>query len=91
MVRRSQPGLRIAKSIVKAQKVKVVPFTDAELSVIFSSEEFVKWKTNHPERYYGLLALLLTAARREEVYQLDGSRREAGSWIGYLVLQLHER
>ena len=63
--------LRIAKSIVKAQKVKVVPFADAELSVIFSSSEFTKWKTRHPERYHGLLALLLTAARREEVYQLD--------------------
>ena len=85
MVRRSQPGLRIAKSIVKAQKVKVVPFTDAELSLIFSSEEFVKWKTNHPERYYGLLALLLTAARREEVYQLDEAdvKQEAGSGIWF--------
>lgn len=33
-------GLWIAKSIVKFQKVKIVPFTDAELSVIFSSSEF---------------------------------------------------
>ena len=64
-------GLRIAKSIVKAQKVKVVPFADAELSSIFSSGEFRSWKTINPERYYGILALLLTAARREEVFQLD--------------------
>jgi hypothetical protein len=60
-------GLRIAKSIVRSQKVKGVPFSDAELSVIFSSKEFTGWKSRNPERYYGLLALLLTAARREEV------------------------
>ena len=78
-------GLRIAKSIVKAQKVKVVPFADAELSVVFSSSEFTKWKTRHPERYFGLLALLLTAARREEVYQLDVAdvMQETSSGISY--------
>ena len=64
-------GLRIAKSIVRSQKVKVVPFTDEDFSVIFTSKEFTRWKVTNPERYYGLLALLLTAARREEVYQLD--------------------
>ena len=45
---------------VRSQKVKVVPFSDAELSAIFSRSEFTRWKTRHPDRYYGLLALLLT-------------------------------
>jgi integrase len=72
---------------VRAQKVKVVPFSDAELSVIFSSDEFTGWKTRRPERYYGLLALLLTAARREEVYQLDTAdvKQDAGSGIWYFM------
>ena len=56
---------------MRAQKVKTIPFDDAELVTIFSSKEFTGWKTQHPARYFGLLALLLTAARREEVYQLD--------------------
>lgn len=64
-------GLRIAKSVVRSQARKVVPFTDEELATIFCSKNFQDWKETHPEYYFGLLALLLTAARREEVYQLD--------------------
>ncbi|ULA61945.1 MAG: putative Phageintegrase domain-containing protein [Nitrospira sp.] len=64
-------GLRIAKSVVRSQARKVIPFTDEELTTIFCSEKFQIWKGTHPEYYFGLLALLITAARREEVYQLD--------------------
>ena len=63
--------LKFSKRIVRAQSTDIVPFEDAELVTIFSSKEFLRWKDQFPERYYGLLALLLSAARREEVYQLD--------------------
>jgi integrase len=64
-------GLMFSKKVVRKQATKSIPFTDDELATIFGDAEFTGWKTRHPEYYYGLLALLLTAARREEVYQLD--------------------
>ncbi len=64
-------GLMFAKKIVRKQATKSIPFPDEELAAIFNDAEFIGWKVCHPEYYYGLLALLLTAARREEVYQLD--------------------
>lgn len=64
-------GLMFAKKVVRKQATKSIPFTDDELATIFNDAEFTGWKARHPECYYGLLALLLTAARREEVYQLD--------------------
>lgn len=64
-------GLMFAKKIVRRQATKSTPFTDEELTTIFNDQEFIGWKTRHPDYYFGLLALLLTAARREEVYQLD--------------------
>lgn len=82
-------GLMFAKKVVRKQATKSTPFADDELAAIFTDAEFVGWKTRHPEYYYGLLALLLTAARREEVYQLDKAdvRQDAktGVWCFHFI------
>lgn len=56
------------------------PYTDEELSKLFSSPEFKKQKTSYPARYWLPLVLLYSGARREEIAQLAPSdvKRETG-------------
>ncbi|MBS0167550.1 MAG: site-specific integrase [Nitrospira sp.] len=56
-------------------------FTDADLKAIFSSPGFTQERTGkHPERYWLILLLAFTGARREEVAQLrqDDIKTEDG-------------
>ena len=83
-------GLMFAKKVVRKQATKSIRFTDEELTAIFNDAEFTGWKTRHPEFYYGLLALLLTAARREEVYQLDKADLRQDSKTGVWCFHLRD-
>ena len=59
------------------------PFTDEDLKRIFSAPGFIKQLARRPDRYFILLALLLTGARREEVCQLGIAdvKLEKGVWF----------
>lgn len=60
------------------------PFTDEDLLKLFGSEEFTNQRTGkYPERYWLLLILLHTGARREEIAQLGVSdvQQKDGIWF----------
>lgn len=46
------------------------PFTDDELLAVFRSQEFLRQRTERPERYWLVLILLFTCCHREEAGQL---------------------
>jgi integrase len=73
-------GLLINKRLAKKEKMERKPFTDADLSAILSHKEFLSQRTKAPERYWLVLCLLLSGARREEIAQLALSdiRQEDG-------------
>lgn len=65
------------------KKKSYEPFTDEDLGKLFGSEEFIAQRTGkYPERYWLLLILLYSGARREEIAQLgltDVQQKE-GLW-----------
>lgn len=64
-------GLLINKRAARKEAQARKPFTDAQLSLILGSHEFTKQKTGpNPERYWLVLAILLSGARRKEIAQL---------------------
>jgi integrase len=54
---------------VRGEKRK--PFTDDELARIFGHPDFKRQLARNPERYWLVLTLLYTGARREEIAQLN--------------------
>jgi integrase len=75
-------GLRIKKHRGD-KRLKRSPFTDADLTTIFSSRQFLKQCSKRPERFWLPVCLLWTGARREEIAQLylDDIRKQDGVWI----------
>ena len=74
-------SLLIHKRIARRESQKRKPFTNAQLSLILQHPEFVAQRDGqHPERYWLILALLLSGARREEIAQLrtEDIREEEG-------------
>ena len=63
-------GLTINARVEKKGKLERKPFTDADLSLILTHPKFLKEKNARVERYWLILALVLTGARREEIAQL---------------------
>lgn len=64
-------GLIINKRMARKEKQERKPFSDSDLSLIFCSPIFKAQRVKHPERYWLILCLLLSGARREEIAQLD--------------------
>lgn len=65
-------GLLIHKRIARQERQARKPFTDAQLALILGHPEFRKQREGkHPERYWLVLCLLLSGARREEIAQLQ--------------------
>lgn len=59
-------------------------FTETDLTAIFQSSEFIEQRTGkYPERYWLVLILALTGARREEPAQLrvDDVKHKEGVWF----------
>ena len=66
------------------KKKSYEPFTDEDLRKLFGSEEFIAQRTGkYPERYWLLLILLHTGARREEIAQLGVAdvQQKDGIWF----------
>lgn len=65
-------GLLIHKRTARQEKQARKPFTDAQLALILGHPEFLKQRHGkHPERFWMVLCLLLSGARREEIAQLQ--------------------
>jgi integrase len=64
-------------------KEKRKPFSDEDLVRTLRSEGFRSQEAKHPERYWMLLILLHTGARREEIAQLGVAdvRQQDGVWF----------
>ena len=60
-------GLRLNKRVEKKERLERKPFTDAHLSAILSHSHFQAQRVRHPERYWLVLGLLLTGARRRRL------------------------
>lgn len=63
-------GLVPSKRQAKKQALKRQPFTDDELIMVLGSPEFIRQRTERPERYWLVLLLLFQICRREEAGQL---------------------
>ena len=63
-------GLLINKRLAKKEKLQRKPFTDSDLAAILGHKEFLSQRVDCPERYWLVLCLLLSGARREEIAQL---------------------
>lgn len=63
-------GLVPSKRQAKKQALKRQPFTDDELLLVFSSQEFLRQRMERSERYWLVLLLLFQICRREEAAQL---------------------
>ncbi|CUS32258.1 conserved hypothetical protein [Candidatus Nitrospira nitrosa] len=63
-------GLGISKRQSKKAALKRRPFSAEELLAVFSSQEFLRQRTERPERYWVILLCLFQACRREEAAQL---------------------
>lgn len=77
-------GLLINKRVARKEAKARKPFTDAQLASILQHPEFLKQKTGpNPERYWLVLSLLLSGARREEIAQLrtEDIGEERGVWF----------
>ncbi len=64
-------GLAPSMKRAKAEAQGYRDYTDEELVTVFSSAEFLRQRTKRPERYWSILLLLFTGARREEICQLN--------------------
>lgn len=76
-------GLLINKRLAKREKLERKPFTDSDLAAILSHKEFLSQRTDRPERYWLVLCLLLSGARREEIAQLAVSDIQHKDGIHY--------
>lgn len=69
-------------------------FTDDDLSRIFTSQQFISQRTGkHPERYWLILLLAYSGARREEIAQMlvtDIRQDKDGLWFLDILLTMHE-
>lgn len=63
-------GLVPSKRQAKKQALKRQPFTDDELLLVLSSQEFLRQRMERSERYWLVLLLLFQICRREEAAQL---------------------
>lgn len=63
-------GLGISKRQSKKAALKRRPFTDEELLTVLGSTEFLRQRTERPERYWVVLLCLFEVCRREEPAQL---------------------
>jgi len=72
------------KKIAQKEKAPRKPFSDSQLLSIFGSKEFRAQKDKRPERYWMIMLLLFSGARRDEIAQLglDDISEEQG--ISYL-------
>lgn len=62
-------GLVPSKRQAKKQALKRQPFTDDELLLVLSSQEFLRQRMERSERYWLVLLLLFQICRREEAAQ----------------------
>lgn len=63
-------GLAPSKRQSRKERLQRVPFTDDELKMVLSSPEFLRMRTERPERWWVVLLLLFQVCRREEAAQL---------------------
>lgn len=63
-------GLVPSKRQAKKQSLRRQPFSDEQLLTVLGSSEFLKQRTERPERYWIILLLLFQICRREEAGQL---------------------
>jgi integrase len=77
-------GLLPDKKVAQKEKAPRKPFTDSQLLTVFGSEQFRAQRHERPERYWIVILLLFTGARRDEIAQLrlDDISEEQG--IPYL-------
>jgi integrase len=77
-------GLIPDKKTVRKEKRIRKPFDDAQLLSIFGSQDFISQRGERPERFWVIVLLLFSGARRDEIAQLrlDDICEEAG--IPYL-------
>ncbi len=72
-------GLVINKRLAKKEKIERKPFSDSDLELLLGHKQFLAQRTPCPERYWLVLCLLLSGARREEIAQLAlGDVKEEG-------------
>jgi integrase len=63
-------GLVPDKKIAQKEKSPRKPFTDEQLLSIFGSKDFRSQKAQRPERYWMIVLLLFSGARRDKIAQL---------------------
>ncbi len=72
-------GLLINKRLAKKERLERKPFSESDLAAVLGSDSFKAQRTERPERYWLVLSLLSSGARREEIAQLGiGDIRQDG-------------